>query len=216
MLQLIHAGKRFGSVWAPVRFSLTVKPGELVWLSGPSGVGKSVIVRLALGLMLSTTGSVETNGVNLGKSSRLARQRLRRRISAVLDDESAHSCRVREWVAYGLWCAGRSWAKSLSDARERLEDFGLVELVGRPHDELTRGQRFAVSLARGLMRKPELLLIDWAGAFATPLPHALMEAFEGYMKDSGACLAIGEPSEQTAHLNGRRERLELDRTARES
>ncbi len=218
MLQLIHVGKRFGARWAPTwwaptRFSLEVKPGELVWLDGPSGAGKSVVVRLALGLILPTTGSVNVNGVNPAKVSRAARQSGRRRISAVLGDEPELDLPVESWVALGLWCAGQPWAKSVNAAREALERADLRELAGQRYRELAPGRRFAVTLVRALEREPDLLLVDWPGPHLETLPEKLAEELIRYTGDGGACLVIGGPTGRTSRLGGRTERLELERGA---
>ena len=213
MVRFYEAGKRFGTRWAPVRYSLSVGAGEIVWLSGPPGAGKSALVRMAAVLSLPSSGSVEVNGLNPARLTRRDRQLLRRRVSAVLDDEPVLPGEVMDWVALGLWCAGKhSWAQARATAREQLEELGLVELVHRPFELLTGGHRFAVSLARGLLRAPELLLLDWAGAFAEPVPDRLLGALSGYVKNGGAVLAIGEPAASAAELGGRRERIELDRT----
>lgn len=212
MVRFFEAGRRHGTRWAPVRCSLSVEAGEMVWLSGPPGAGKSSLARMAACLVLPSSGSVEVNGVNPARLSRGARRALRRRISAVFDDEPALSREAMDWVALGLWCAGRQpWKRARQTARDRLEEFGLVEFVHRPYDRLSHGQKFAVSLARGLLRGPELLLMDWAGAFAEDLPGRLMQELAEYVRNGGSVLAIGEPDGAASELGGRRERLELDR-----
>ena len=213
MLQFYNVGKRFGSHWAPVRYSLAVKPGEIVWLSGPPGAGKSVLVRIALGVSLPSSGSVEVNGLNPARQSGGERRLMRRRISAVLDDEPPLGVDVESWVALGLWCQGRPWGKSLAAAREAMEEFGIVHLVRRRFDEIARGERFSAALARAIVRKPELLLVDWAGAFADPPPEGLAGGFSRYVSDGGACLAVGEPGTGFHGPDGRRERIEIEKTA---
>ncbi len=208
MLQFVHVGKRFGSRWAPVRYSLSIQPGELVWLTGPPGAGKSVLVNMALGFIAPTTGVVTVNGINPAKVSRTARLKLRRSVSAVRDDEPSCNLPVESWIALGLWCAGQSWARSVKAAREWMEKLGMRELAMQAFGELARGERFAFSLARALARNPQLLLVDWVGSFKEPLPEALLQEFARYVKEGGACLLIGEPEERMSHLGGRLERLE--------
>jgi ABC-2 type transport system ATP-binding protein len=192
VLQFLHVGKSFGPRWVVARFSCEVKPGESVRLAGAPGAGKSLLVRMALGEVAPSTGTVHVNGLNPFKLGFGARQRLRRGISAVRDAEPPLDMPADTWIALGLWCAGRPWADSLDEARRALDRLGLKDLAPHPFAGLARGQRLAVALVRGLARKPHLLLLDWAGGLhGAPAP--VLGELERFVADGGACLATGTP-----------------------
>lgn len=192
MLQYLHVGKSFASRWVLTRFNLEVKPGESVRLTGVAGAGKSLLVRMALGDVAPTTGTVHVNGLNPFKLTFGARQRLRRGVSAVLDAEPPLDMPAETWIALGLWCAGQSWGDSLEAARRALDRIGMRPLATRPCSDLARGQRLVLALARGLARKPQLLLVDWAGGLGG-IPAPLAAEVEKFVADGGACLSVGEP-----------------------
>ncbi len=210
MLELIHVGKRFGPDWAIVRFSLNVAPGELVWLEAPPGAGKSLLVRMALGLSVPTTGSVIVNGANPARMSYCARLKWRRGISAVLEDEPPLDLDAVSWVATGLAVKGDSWMLSVAQARAALEKFGLHGCSMRRFRELSSRTRFALSFARGLLRRPRLLLVDWPGCFPALLTREFRSELKKCLEEGCACLAVAAPEapERDTDLAGRRVRLE--------
>jgi ABC-2 type transport system ATP-binding protein len=191
VLQYLHVGKSFGSRWSLTRFNAEVKSGEAVRLVGPAGAGKSLLIRMALGEVAPSTGTVHVNGQNPYKLGFGARQRMRRGVSAVLDDEPPLDMPAATWIALGLWCAGRPWADSLDDARRVLDRLALGALAGHPCSDLARGQRLGLALARGLARKPHLLLVDWAGGLQAA-PAVVLAELERFVSDGGACLMTAD------------------------
>jgi thiamine transport system ATP-binding protein len=135
---------------------LDVAPDEVVALLGPSGVGKSTLLRVVAGLLQAGSGQVLWDGVDLAGTP--AHQR---RIGLVFQDAVLFPHRdVAGNVGYGLEAAG-------VPARERAERIGellaLVDLDGfedRSVDSLSGGQAQRVALARALAPRPRLLLLD--------------------------------------------------------
>jgi len=207
MIQFLHVGKRFGAEWAMVRFSLEVKPGELVWLDGAPGSGKSLALRLALGELRPTTGSLAVNGANPSKLGPGERAVWRRGISAVFDDEALPDLVARDWVALGTWCAGAPWPAAAAVADQALERCGLAPLAARAVAACSRGQRLALALCRALLRRPHVLLVDWDGWTATPLAAPLLEDLRAFVTEGGAALAAGRPGGEAAGWPGRLERI---------
>lgn len=205
MLQFHHVGKRFGTDWAIVRFSLEVKAGELVWLDGPPGAGKSLLVRMALGAARPTSGSVIVNDMNPARFGYRERQRLRRSIGAVLEDEPVLDMTAVSWVALAFVCSGKSWREAISQSQDALERFGLGDLGRRKCARLSGRQRFAISLARALARNPHLLLIDWPSETlgGGDFPGLSLE-FKRYIEQGGACMAVGRVQGETG---GRQEHI---------
>ena len=132
---------------------LDLAPGEVVLLSGGNGAGKTTLLRLIAGLVAVHRGDAEVLGTDLTRDRRTPRSRL-----ALVGQEAAayDDLTVRENVAFAARIAGRTAA----DADGVLDDLGLAPLADVRHGRLSTGQRRRLGLAVGLVRRPELLLLD--------------------------------------------------------
>lgn len=189
-------------------FSLEVAGGEVVCLTGPAGCGKSTAIRMALGLSLATSGKVVSVGVDPAKAGYFGRTRMRRRISAVLDDIVFPALPAEAWVAAGVWCGGERWAASLKKARAALDLAGTSLEAGKPLGSLKPCARAAISLAGAMARRPALLLIDLEGFGEMEVPVELSAAVSAFIRDGGACLCAGEPPAWLAELKPRIAKME--------
>ena len=122
--------------------SLEIRPGEFVCLIGRSGCGKSTLLRVVAGLVAPTAGDVEATG----------RQALGFQDSRLVPW-------IRLWDNVTLGMAG-SKAERRNLASLALSQVGLADRMDAWPGELSGGQAQRVSLARALVRRPELLLID--------------------------------------------------------
>ncbi len=149
--------------------NLTIAAQGITAIIGPSGTGKSTLLRCINRLVEPTQGEIRLNGEDLvplkGRALRLAR----RRIGMVFQEYNlVERLSVMENVLSGrlgyvsFW---RAWLRRYAEediarAFELLEAVGLPEQATRRADALSGGQRQRVGIARALMQRPELLLAD--------------------------------------------------------
>jgi NitT/TauT family transport system ATP-binding protein len=128
--------------------SLAIGDGRFVSLVGPSGSGKSSILRAVIGLQQPLSGTVETN---LEDSQ----------LGILFQDDALLPWKTaRDNVALGLGFNGMDRSKALAEAEAWLERLDLVDLGDRFPRHLSGGQRKRVALAQVLALKPKLILMD--------------------------------------------------------
>mgnify|MGYP001614312962 CR=1 FL=1 len=148
--------KRFGSFVAVDNVSFEVPSGELTALLGPSGGGKSTILRIIAGLETADAGKVALEGKlvdHIHASSR--------RVGFVFQHYALfRNMTVAENVAFGLRVRGVPKNEQKETVRRLLELVGLKGFDERMPNQLSGGQRQRVALARALAPQPRLLLLD--------------------------------------------------------
>lgn len=159
---------RHRTVHALVDVDLELRRGEIVGLVGESGSGKSTLARIVLGLVRPSAGTVEVDGVDIG---RLHGRRLRsaqRRIGFVPQDpyDSLHpAMNVEALVGEPLTVAGVRRRAALPQVKDALASAGLPtaqDFLDRVPGRLSGGQRQRVAIARALVSRPALLVADEA------------------------------------------------------
>ena len=149
--------KSFDGKPAVDQLELTIRPGEFYALLGPNGAGKTTTIRMAAGLLLPDSGSIEIYGVDVVRDPLAAK-----RLTAWLPDEPAlydklDPLEYLEFVA-GLW--GVEPTLAMSRARDLME---VLELWPHRHtrcEGFSRGMKQKVALAGALIHDPMLLLLD--------------------------------------------------------
>ncbi len=147
--------------------SFTVAPGEMVGIAGPTGAGKSTIVKLLLRLYDVTGGAVTIDGTDV----RAVTQRdLRRHIALVSQDVYLFHGTIRDNIAYGYVASAVPPSAAVEDAarRAQLHEFivslpeGYNTLVGERGIKLSGGQRQRLSIARAILKDAPILVLDEA------------------------------------------------------
>jgi cell division transport system ATP-binding protein len=143
------------------RVSLAIDRGEFVFLVGPTGCGKSTLIKSLIRDELVTDGSVRIAGRDIGALSEKKIPQLRRNIGTVFQDFKLLPDRtVYDNVAYALQVIGASRAQIRTQVPETLRLVGLSTKLHSYPDELSGGEQQRVSIARAFVNHPPLLLAD--------------------------------------------------------
>jgi phospholipid/cholesterol/gamma-HCH transport system ATP-binding protein len=142
--------------------SFSVAPGQMEIVLGASGAGKSVLLKLILGLLKPDAGAIRIHGRRIEQLDEAHLMQLRADIGMLFQESALFdSLTVDENVGYRLY---EETAMPLADVRRRVEEvlgfIGLGDYIDRMPSELSGGQRRRVALARAYAAKPSLLLID--------------------------------------------------------
>ncbi|MDA0635251.1 ABC transporter ATP-binding protein [Nonomuraea sp. MCN248] len=156
MLKIDGVSRRFGDVTALDDVSLEIGQGEFFALLGPSGCGKTTLLRIIAGFETPDSGTVTLDGEDL-----LGKQPNRRPISLMFQSYALFPhMTVAKNVAYGLEREKLPRAEISKRVGEVLETVGLSALGNRRPNQLSGGQRQRVALARSIVKRPRLLLLD--------------------------------------------------------
>ena len=149
--------KRFGEVHAVNNLSFRVKRGELFAFLGVNGAGKSTTISIMCGLLEKDDGNVEICGKNVGTDMREIAKKL-----GVVFQNSALDARlsvrdnlVSRAALYGIY--GAEAKKRIDELAEKL---CFKDLMTRTVGKLSGGQRRRIDVARALLHKPEVLILD--------------------------------------------------------
>jgi ATP-binding cassette, subfamily B, bacterial len=155
---------RTAAVAALDTVSFTVQRGETVAFVGPSGAGKTTLVKLLVGLYQPQQGAITYNGVD---SSRLDLDRFRERIGLVTQDAQLFSGTIRENLLFVNPSATDAQCtavleKAAAHTLLSRADRGLDTMIGEGGMKLSGGEKQRLSIARALLREPRLLVFDEA------------------------------------------------------
>ena len=155
-IELRNVSKKFGGVTAVNDVNFSVKEGELVALLGPSGGGKTTVLRMISGLEMPTGGDIFIRGERMNDISVQ-----KRNIGFVFQSYALFkNMTVFKNIAFGLKI--KKWKKT--DIHDRVHELlhllGLEGLDKRYPHQLSGGQRQRVAIARALASKPSVLLLD--------------------------------------------------------
>ncbi len=156
---------------------LKVEKGQVMALIGPSGAGKSTLIRCGNRLENPTSGEIWLNGENIVKMRSGKLRRARRNMGMIFQEYAlVERLTVMENVLsgrlgyVGFWRSFlRKFPQSdINAAFGLLEKVGLDTMVNKRADELSGGQRQRVGIARALIQKPDILLVDEPTASLDP------------------------------------------------
>lgn len=172
LISFRHIYKAFGQQIVFNDFNLDVAKGETLCIIGPSGVGKTVSIKILIGLLEADAGEVWFDGVNLSECQRdedfFA---MRRRVAMVFQASALFdSLNVFENISYPLREQPKlTPAEIKSMVEEKLEWVGLPGTENKMPSELSGGMKKRIGLARAIVTNPEVVLYDEPTAGLDPI-----------------------------------------------
>jgi ABC-type multidrug transport system ATPase subunit len=158
MIKTENLTKRFGRVEAVHEVNLDVREGDRYGLLGPNGSGKTTLVRMLLGLVYATSGSISVLGAPVPRHV----GRVLPQIGAIIEEPGAYPhlsgrANLRLFDAAGSQGSRRTRRRRVDEA---LEEVGLAGIDRRPVRAYSLGMRQRLGLAAALVRRPRLLILD--------------------------------------------------------
>lgn len=157
MLSIKQISKRYGHQVALDQLSFDIQPGQFCALLGPNGAGKSTLFQVLTGLFAPDAGDVELFGISL----RHQPQQVLARLGVVFQQQALDlDLSVRRNLKFHAQLHGLRWRELQDQGQALLQQLGLDGAWERPIRELSGGNRRKVELARALLHKPSLILMD--------------------------------------------------------
>lgn len=161
LLELQDVSVQFGSSTSISSLSMVIHRGEFVLLRGRTGCGKSTILKLIAGIINPTQGKVVVAGDRVDKFNDVQRRWLRRSIGMMVQERLLLEDRsVLENVMLPSLAAEESFSESRRRALVALEKCGISQLSNLLPGTLSAGQAQLVGLARAVVNRPVLILVD--------------------------------------------------------
>ena len=162
MIELKNVTKSYpNGVHALNRVSLTIEDGEFIYIIGPTGSGKSTIIKILNGEEVTDSGLVLVDGVDVGSLKHRKVPYYRRNIGCVFQDYLIlPTLTVKENIAFALEVLGISKKEIRSRVDEVLELVDLKNKARAYPNELSGGQQQRVTIGRAIANNPKLLIAD--------------------------------------------------------
>ena len=193
--------------------NLSVKEGEMAYIVGASGAGKSSILKLLLREKIATEGRVMVNGYDLGKLKQKNIPAFRRSIGFVFQDfRLIPTMTVYDNVAFALRAIGTSNKQIRTRVPYVLELMDMLAEAKRYPYELSGGEQQRVAVARALVNDPPLIIADEpTGNIDPELSYEVVELFHQINKCGTTILMVTHEHDMVKYFGGRTIEIESGR-----
>jgi len=185
--------------------SLEIKEGEFVSIVGKSGVGKTTLVRLILGLEIPTSGEVYFKDIKLSDADPLKFQEIRRRIGCIHQDYKLLPKKtVYENVAYILQVEGKENEEIEREVPKVLEVIGLKNKIDSFPNELSGGEKQRLAIARAFVNHPDIIIADEPTGNLDPYNTYEVISLLQKMNKAGKTIILATHDRETINKLGKR------------
>jgi phospholipid/cholesterol/gamma-HCH transport system ATP-binding protein len=162
MIKLVNVNKAFGRQQVLADLNLEIPKGAITAIIGPSGEGKSVLIKHMIGLLKPDSGQVLVEGEDIATMGRDRLNKVREKFGMLFQNSALFdSMSVFENVAFPMEEKTRLSKSEIRDrVHEALEHVGLSGIDGKFPDQLSGGMKKRVALARALLLNPGIVLFD--------------------------------------------------------
>ena len=180
IIEIDHLHKAFGDVKAVQDLSFRVREGELFAFLGINGAGKSTTINILCGLLAKDSGTVKIGGIDLDAEPDSIKRSLGVVFqNSVLDKElSVRDNLASRAALYGL--CGKDFQNRLAELARLLE---FEELLKRSVGKLSGGQRRRIDIARALLHRPKILILDEPTTGLDPQTRSLLWRVIGELRN---------------------------------
>lgn len=206
MIKLRNITKSFGALQVLKGIDIDIEKGEIVSIVGPSGAGKTTLLQIMGTLNKADTGSIEIDGVDVGRLSQSKLSRFRnQKIGFVFQfHQLLPEFTALENVMIPGFIGGMGRKEARARAEELLAFMGLSERAGHKPNELSGGEKQRVAVARALMNEPAVVMADEpSGSLDSQNKAELHQLFFDLRERFGQTFVIVTHDEELARLTDR-------------
>jgi sodium transport system ATP-binding protein len=180
----LAAGKELTAVDA---VSFSVREGDVYGLLGANGAGKTTTIRMILGLLRPTSGFASIDGFRSDEFP----DEVKRRVGLVAANSGLYQyLSPREMLMFFADLYGENVATARAELARLIELLGLAEFIDRPCANLSTGQRQRVNLARALIHRPPVMLLDEPTLGLDVLGTQVITEFIEHLKETGKAVIL--------------------------